>query len=70
MHSQTLGFGREPHPRAGPIIRPGSTVATPSFLARTRSALSERLHGMVDSDARVAQRPSRTRRSAPSSRRG
>src|ERR1035441_2353573 len=48
MQQSDLGFRRAPHPRAGPIIRPSGTVATPSFLARTRSALSDRLHGTPD----------------------
>src|SRR5664279_142505 len=48
MQQPDLGLRRAPPPRAGPIIRPGSTVATPSFLARTRSALSARLHGTLD----------------------
>src|SRR5674476_1535372 len=51
MHQSDLGLRRAPHPRAGPMIRPGGGVVTHSFFARTRSALSERLHGMVDSDA-------------------
>jgi integrase len=48
MHQSDLGLRRAPHPRAGPIIRPGGTVATHSFLARTRSALRERLHTTLD----------------------
>jgi integrase len=48
MQQPDLGLRRAPHPRAGPIIRPADTVATPSFLARTRSALSGRLHGTQD----------------------
>ena len=48
MHQSDLGFRRAPHPRAGPILSPGSTVATHSFLARTRSALGGRLHGTLD----------------------
>jgi integrase len=48
MQQPDLGLRQAPHPRAGPIIRRGGTVATPSFLARTRSALSERLHGTLD----------------------
>jgi transposase-like protein len=39
MHQSDLGLRPERHPRAGPIAPPGSGVATPSFLARTRSAL-------------------------------
>src|SRR5664279_5532139 len=48
MQQPDLGLRQAPHPRAGPIIRRGGTVATPSFLARTRSALSERLHGTLE----------------------
>lgn len=48
MQQPDLGLQQPPHPRAGPIIRPAGTVATPSFLARTRSALSDRLHGTLD----------------------
>ena len=48
MQQPGLGLRPPPQPRAGPITRPGGTAATPSFLARTRSALSGRLHGTLD----------------------
>ncbi|MGO9178720.1 MAG: tyrosine-type recombinase/integrase [Candidatus Limnocylindrales bacterium] len=48
MHSQTLGLRRAQLPRASPIAPAGRGVATPSFLARTRWALSDRLHGTLD----------------------
>jgi integrase len=48
MQQPDLGLRRAPQPRAGPIIRPGGRAATQSFLARTRSALSGRLHGTLD----------------------
>src|SRR5664279_1582531 len=48
MQQPDLGLRRAAHPRAGPIAPAGGEVATPSFLARTRSALSDRLHGTLE----------------------
>jgi integrase len=48
MHQSDLGVRRAPDPRAGRIAPAGRGVVTASFLARTCSALSERLHGTVD----------------------
>src|SRR5450759_1983162 len=51
MHQSDLGLRRAPHPRAGLIAPAGGGVATDLFLARKRSALSERLHASLDSFA-------------------